>query len=796
MSRWRKILVTALILLALGLLAPAGAFYWRARRALPRTGGDFRLKGLQQPARVLRDSSGAPHIYAETLEDVAFVQGFVHAQERLWQMDLLRRTARGRLSEIFGPAALEIDKENRLLGLGRVADRAAELLPGNDKKLLDAYARGVNAYIGSRDGNPLTAGLPIEYALLGFRPEPWQPGDTLAVGLNMFKLLTNRWKSELARLQVEDRVSADLAADLFVGRSQYDHPIAVPLPTKLRPRRVRTILANNCQHPLGEMLNAAAPATIAASNNWVVAGAHTESGSAMLANDMHLPHTVPAVWFMNHLTGPNLDVTGFSLPGIPFVVVGHNKNIAWGLTNLGADVQDLFVETFDPEDASRYLAPRGWQTAQRRVERIEVRGEEPVDFEVVETRHGPIVHEDGNFKFALQWTARDTEQLSFSFLAVNRASNWEEFTAAMAGYGGPAQNAVYADRNGHIGYHAIGRLPLRRTVLGYLPVPGDSAEFDWNGYVPFEMMPHNFDPPEGVLATGNNRVVPSGYPVYITDRWMNPSRIHRIYQVLTEALESNQKLTPQDMLRLQGDIVSLPNLWVARHILDAASTTDDHPALRAQALELLRGWDGQMSAESTAPLIADLTRRQLLQELLEPKLGNDWRTYNWWMAPVFLENVLRNRPPRWLPSGQPDYDAFLLEAFDRALAALLDQSRTPALDKLRWGDQMKVRMSHLVGGRLPLLRRWFSVTGKPQSGGRYTVKQTGRGFGPSERLVVDFSGLDATLMNITMGQSGHFLSPHYKDQFPAWFEVRGLMSPFTPAAVERGAQHTLQLLPQ
>jgi penicillin amidase len=619
----------------------------------------------------------------------------------------------------------------------------------------------------------------------------------------MFKLLTSRWRSELARLQVEDMLTEDLAADLFVSQSEYDHPIAKPQPRRGRPRIRRTVVAKNCRHSPEEILGTA-PRSIegseflGASNNWVVSGKHTASGQAMLANDMHLPHTVPAVWFMNHLSAPDMEVTGFSLPGLPFVIVGHNRNIAWGFTNLGADVQDLYLETFNPDDPSRYLTPQGWQTATQRKEVIKVRGQDDVEIDVFETRHGPIIHDDGEIKLALQWTARDAGQLALSpaFLRVNRASNWQEFTSAMALYGGPAQNAVYADREGHIGYHAIGHIPRRQMGSGYPPRPGDTPDFDWVGYVPFEQMPQNYDPPGGVLATANNRVVPKGFPIHITDRWMNPSRVHRINLILTDLIEKKLQITPQDMLRLQGDTVSLPNLAVAKYLLAAAESVDVHPAQRQKALKVLLDWDGQMDAGALAPVIADMARRRLLRDLLEPKLGEDWHSYNWWMAPVFLENILRNRPAGWLPLDQPGYDEFLLDSFDRALEDILTQTRAPSLDHLRWGDQMQLRMTHPVGDRLPFLRSWFSRTGHPQSGGRYTVKQTGRGFGPSERMVVDFGNLDASLLNTTLGQSGHILSPHYADQFTAWQEIVGLASPFTEDAVQQATRHTLYLRPQ
>lgn len=793
MERRRKVLFSLLILLLLLLLVPLGWFVWRARRALPRYEGDLQLAGLAHPVRVLRDERAVPHLYAQSEEDLFVAQGFVHAQERLWQMDILRRATRGRLAEIFGKAALALDKENRRLGLGSVADRAVASLDEDSRRRLEAYARGVNAFLESRRGPLLTSGLALEFMLLRYQPESWRPADSLAIGLNMFKLLTNVWRRELARMRVSAQVGPERAADLFVSRADDDHPIAVPV-KRQRRRRPRVFVAHRCRHSLTEIL-AAQPLSAPASNNWAMAGARTASGAAMLANDMHLPHGVPSIWFINHLHAPEVNVAGFSLPGFPGVIAGHNQRIAWGFTNHMADTQDLFLERFDPADRSRYMTPTGWQTAERRLEHIVVRGADDVDLEVLITRHGPIVHDDGEFKLALAWTALDPAQApsSFSsFLLLNRARNWDEFTRAFADYGGPPQNVVYADADGNIGYHAAGRVPLRRNGHGEVPVRGDSNQFDWVDTIPFEHMPHAFNPPEGILATANNRVVPDDYPYYVTEGWIAPARVARIYQLLQE----EKKFTPADFLAIQGDIVSRPDRFLAGQLVAAGSTVSSHPPERAQVLALLAAWDGSMQAHSAAPLLTTTTRTRLLEELLRPHLGKDWRSYSWFMAPVFLENVLRVRPERWLPPNYPSYDELLLAALDRALEQLQRETRSPAVAHMRWGEQMRVRFIHTVGEKIPILRRWFSVGGPPQSGGRYTVKQTGRRFGPSERLVVDFSDLDATQMNITLGQSGHVASPHYKDQFRAWLEVRSFPAPFTDAAVERAARHTLHLLPR
>ncbi|MGH9804201.1 MAG: penicillin acylase family protein [Candidatus Acidiferrales bacterium] len=817
MTRTRKLLLVLLLVVLLVVALPAGWFAWRCRRALPAYDGEQPLAGLQQPVRVLRDERAVPHLYAGNLDDLFFAQGYVHAQERLWQMDLLRRQARGQLAEIFGRAAIELDKENRLLGLGSVADRGVENLDDETRAQLQAYARGVNAYIESRSGPLAFSGLPIEFVLLGYRPEPWQPGDSLGVALNMYKLLTTSWPREMNRARVSERVGDERAADLYVTRSAEDRPIAEPVAAPRRPPRERVFVALDCRHSfsladssenlgygarpvparLGQSFGGATAwqeaGKYGASNNWVVAGSRTASGAPLLADDMHLPHTVPSIWFINHLQSPEVDVAGFSLPGLPWVIVGHNQRIAWGFTNSNADVQDLFIERFDPENPSLYMTPTGWQAVQRRVEHINIRGGEVEDFEVLETRHGPIVHEDGAAKLALQWIALDAANLAFSFLALNQAQGWDEFRQALARFAGPSQNVVYADADGNIGYHVFGRVPARRNGRGQVPVPGDTVHFDWVSVIPFEFLPHAFNPPTGALATANNRTVPDNYPYYITDQWMSPARIGRIYQLL----EEDRRFTPEDFLRIQGDVVSLPEKALAAHLVAAGvATPTPHPADRAQALAALAEWDGAMGAEQAAPLIVITVRSQLMEALLRPHLGDDWRQYSWFNASVFLENVLSERPARWLPAGVESYEALLMAALDRALDQLRRETRLAAVSSLRWGEQWRVRFVHPVGDRIPFLRRWFSVSGRPQSGGPNSVKQTHRMAGVSQRMVVNFADLDQTLMNITLGESGHVASPHYRDQFEAWFEIRSFPAPFSDAAVERAARHRLNLVPQ
>src|SRR5256712_3965061 len=509
--RWAAKLATTLLL-----LAASGAvwLYWRSHACLPQLDGTLRLAGLRSPVQVLRDAHGAPHVRAQSLEDLLFAQGYVTAQDRLWQMDMSRRLAKGELSEILGEAVLRLDVESRTLGLRQLAERAVGELDPEARRLLGAYAGGVNAFISSHRSR-----LPIEFLILRYEPQPWQEADSLCVAITMTKALNTSWSDELMRERNEKKLSPELYEDLFPDHSPWDEPVAEPVPN---PRALAPVAAASKTTVAPETLLGAWAASQAeassgsGSNNWVVSGAHTRSGKPLLANDPHLGHSVPSVWTMVHLKAPGLDASGVTFPGLPFVVLGHNERIAWGATNTGPDVQDLYVETFNLRDPRKYLHKGQWVGAEQREEIIKVRGKRDYPFLVKVTRHGPVVSHDGDRDLALRWTALEPHALRFPFLKIDRAQNWQEFTAALRDFTGPMQNFVYADVDGNIGTYAAGWLPVRKHGEGTVPSPGDADDYDWSGYVPFEDLPHAFNPPAGMISTANGPVVPQGDPLPIT----------------------------------------------------------------------------------------------------------------------------------------------------------------------------------------------------------------------------------------------------------------------------------------
>lgn len=786
LRRVRRGLVRLLVILVIVVVLAGGWFYYAATASLPQLDGTVSVAGLNSSVTVIRDTQGVPHITATSLEDLFFAQGYVTAQDRLWQMDMWRRYAAGELSELLGADFLDHDREQRILQIRDAAQAAAAAIPAHERSYLEAYTRGVNALMEARGH------LPIEFRVLRYEPRPWTIEDSLLVGANMSKMLNYyQVNTEIGREKVLNKIGAELTADLYPDSSPNDRPPGslphVPpaaAAAQLMPREMEPGFALGVSNPAKDEAELAP-----GSNNWVVSGAHTVTGKPLLANDMHLPHQIPNIWYEAHLTAGDYDVAGVTLPGVPFVIVGHNRRIAWGFTNLGPDVTDLFIENFNLR--GEYQTPQGWKEPERRREVIKVKGQPDVTLEAVVTRHGPIVSElvpGETRKLALQWTLYEPSALDIPFFAVNSAQNWDEFRAAFARFGSPAQNVVYADVDGHIGYQATGRIPMRASGDGTVPVPGHDDSHAWTGYVPFDDLPRVFDPPSGLIATANGRIVPDGYKYLLTRQWASPHRTARIYQVL----ESGRKFSAGDMLALQTDVQSDFDLWCARRFAEAVERSPQASEGARKVAAILRAWDGRISSDSPAAVLVTRVRRAVVEKLYRPKLGDAYDSYRWFMSSVALEKILREQPKRWLPIGYRDFDELIVVAVEMPSKA---PRPTDYPASLRWGDELPVQVQHPIFGRVPLLRRWTGTGPLPQSGNGYTVKQVGKTFGPSQRFTADVSNFDASTMNILSGQSGQIFSPHYMDQWNAWYEGRTFPLAFTSEGVGRAGKHRLVLEP-
>ena len=802
----------AVLILLAGVLAYA---YHVAHSALPQLDGRVQISGLSAPVTVTRDSHGVPTIEAANLDDLFFAQGYVTAQDRLWQMDVMRRFGSGELSEILGEATLKIDREQRILGLRAAVRKAIEMVSARERSFFEAYARGVNAYIATHHDR-----LPIEFRILRYTPQPWSAEDSVVIAYVLVKDLNYHYFFDaLSREKILAKLGPELTADLYVNRSWHDRPPTVMREDLNQPD-------NNTgdsddeddddspdnsvtreKNPAGKTLPIAALSRDAfsgegvpvnGSNNWVVSGAHTVTGKPLLSNDMHLGHQMPSLWYEAHLHSGTLDVAGVTLPGMPYVFVGHNQRIAWGFTNVGPTVTDVYVENFNAQGA--YQTPSGWAQPEHRGEVIHVKDKPDVHVDVKITRHGPVITDlvPGETRpLALRWTIYDG--LHIPLFDVNTAQNWEEFRRAFSLLDAPGQNVVYADVDGNIGYQTTGKVPIR-VGDGTLPVSGTDNAHEWTSYIPFDKLPSIYNPPSGIIATANGRITPDNYPNSISMEWEAPWRTARIYHVL----ESGRQFSAADMLALQTDIHSEAVLFAAERFVYAVDHASKPSARAKQAADLMRSWDGRMQAASAAPTIAENSILQLRRLLLEPKLGStpadpknaaavlSWRTYSWEMRSVWLENVMLHRPKRWLPAAFPNYDELLTAAVEAAVNGPIVPKD---LASWRWGAFNAVEIEHPILGKIPILRRWSGPGVQEQSGSGYTVKAVTRTHGPSERFTANMADLDQSTLNIVTGQGGNFLSPYYMDQWKAWYEGTTFTLPFSANAVEGAKAHRLVLEP-
>ncbi|HEY6947126.1 MAG TPA: penicillin acylase family protein [Candidatus Acidoferrum sp.] len=795
--------------------------WWFVYRPLPQLDGTIPLPGLQQEVPVERDGWGVPHVRAMSVEDAAEAQGYVMAQDRLWQMDLLRRVARGQLSEILGERTLQIDKDFRTLGLGRAADREATTLEPEPRKILEAYARGVNKFIEQHEGN-----LPLEFSLLRYKPQPWKPADTLAISGYMYRTLADTREREINRAKVAERAGPDRAKDLFSPESPLDH-FVVGDPNVLNDGSQRavtdpndddddddmqpdTVFKADLANPKESVSGSRAPDLTSAlahsveqflaksqsdiraglgSNNWVVSGAHTVTGKPLLANDTHLELMMPSVWYEVHVTAPGWNVKGFTLPGAPMVIIGHNDRIAWGFTNNGADVLDLYSETFNPASPDEYRVKGSWTKAQIIDETIRVKGRPDVHLPITVTRHGPIVHQEGDKGYAMRWTATESGGLVNSYNWLGKARNWKEFRDAMKRVWGPAQNAVYADVEGNIGYIMAARVPIRKKGHGEVPEPGDTDDYEWTGYIPFEQLPQALNPESGLIATANARVVGPNYKPYLTDRWEEPYRTARIYDLLHD----RHDLRVEDMLKVQTDTYSYPHVFLAEQLQAAAKTAKPKDARAQQLIEGLKDWNGIADANSPEiPFLHDV-RLAALKLILEPVLGDETGLYQW-RSMTFLQKTLTDRPSKWLPAAYKNYDDLVVAAADLAVMRLAEDSKSERVQDWAWKNFNSLDMFHPLGHE-GLLKTFLSVTGKPQSGTVYSLRAATKTHGPAMRFVANPANWDESILLITSGESGQPGSSHYSDQFSYWYEGKPILAPFSDAAEAKAKKHTLTLKP-
>ena len=706
--------------IAVLLVLVLGVVYWIAYRPLPKTSGQISAPVSAQ-ATIARDALGVPHITAGEWEDAIFLQGYATAQDRLWQMDVLRRLAAGELSEVLGPSTLELDREARRERMRRIAEEHVGTLPPADRAVFAAYARGVNYFMETHRN-----ALPLEFTLLRYDPRPWSIADSLLCGLEMYRTLTSTWREELRKMTM----------------LQGGDPAKVTL---LYPARAGTEFQPG-------------------SNAWVVSGRLTASGKPILANDPHLEWSIPAAWYQVHLKAPGLNVTGVSLAGIPGVIIGHNQRIAWGVTNLGFNVEDLYIEKLDPQ-TGRYAFRGQVEQARSESEWIRVKGARPVEQREWVTRHGPVAFSENGRYFALRWAASEPGGFGFPFLDLDRAANWKEFTAVLARYPGPAQNFVYADVDGNIGYQATGMLPIRKTFDGDVPVDGASGDYEWDGFIPFEQLPTFFNPARGWIVTANQNPFPENYPYRVSGAFGSPYRSEEI----RDRLIARTGWKASDMLDVQKDVYSAFSSFLARQIVAAYDRKkhlkpEQYQQQLGPAVALLRSWNGQMEKQTAAPLLITLAYNNLRKSVVHAAWSGAPEIYQPYMAPAAIQRILESGGRGFFP----DQDNVLLGS----LAVAIDEGRrTQGSNLARWdyGHYNLLAIKHPVGSKLPFVGTYFNIGPVEMSGSGTTIKQTSLTLGPSMRFIADLANWEGSLNNIDIGQSGQILSRHYKDQWEAYY---------------------------
>jgi penicillin amidase len=758
----------------------------RAKAALAVIRGTLNVRGLQQAVRVQRDRWGIAHIYAENEHDLFFAQGFVVAQDRLFQMELWKRAGQGRLAEILGASYVQRDLNARLLRYRGEMDAEYKSYARDTKEILDAFTSGINAYMAEIQ-EPGGIGLPVEFQLAGFKPEPWKPEDCL--NRMAAYSMTGNGASELHNAQLVALLGAEKAAELLDldPRVKLDPAPGIDF-SGLSPALLENLVGSDV--PLHF------PATpVQGSNNWTVSGALTATGKPFLANDPHRVIAEPSLRYIVHLVAPGWNVIGAGEPGLPGVAAGHNEEIAWGFTIFGLDQQDLYLAQLNPADPEQYKTKSGWERMEVKTETILVHGGAGVAVKLKFTRHGPVLWEDGKRALTLRWVGAEPGTAGYlGSLSLDRARNWQEFEQAMSRWKVPSENIVYADRNGNIGEHSTGLAPLRKNWTGLLPVP-ESGGYEWSGFVPNRDLPHSYNPPSGFVASANHKMIPENYGYAVGFQWASPERFLRISEVLRGAAKSGHKLGLEDMEQLQNDVVSLPARELQSLLKGAASNTS------TAAAKLLLDWDCAFTTDSQAATLFefwDAELRDALTKLAVPAEAQ--KVAGQLSLTKTLQEVSRPRVAVFGESPEAARDALLLQSL-HAAEVKLSAKLGPDPRNWSWGQLHRVSFYHPLGS----MRQGEALFDRgpiPRPGDGTTVNATyfgGSSFdqlaGASYREIFDLSDWDNAVGVNVPGQSGQPGSPHYDDLLPLWAHGQYVPLRYSKASVDRDTTDVLELRP-
>lgn len=842
------VIVSVLVLLAvLGGLAGNAAI----KASFPQTTGEIKLPGLNGPVRIVRDKFGIPQIYASSLHDLFVAQGYVHAQDRFWQMDFWRHIGSGRLAEMFGKGQVSTDSFLRTLGWRQIAEQEYETLNPESKDILTAYAEGVNAYLKDRQGVQIS----LEYGILGlltpsYKPEPWIPIHTLTWEKAMAWDLRGNVDEEIDRSILLKTLTPEQVAELYPAYPS-NHPTIIQAEAQTQnqensaQRRLATNAAIN-EYPTDGLENAAQrlvsldgvlgkAGTSIGSNSWAISGKLTSSGKPLLANDPHLGIQMPSIWYQIGLhCAPKSDacpyeVAGFSFAGVPGVVIGHNDHIAWGFTNTGPDVMDLYVEKINPANPDQYEYMGKWVDMEVRTETIQIGGGKPVDLKVRVTRHGPIISDTYgplkndvtptvtpykdlagidlpiNYAIALRWTALEPGTTFQAIWGFNKASNWDEFRNYAREFTVPAQNLLYADVDGNIGYQMPGNIPIRTKGDGRLPVPGWTGEYEWSGYIPFDELPYEYNPPSGYIVTANNQVPPANFKYLISSDWDYGFRAQRITDMIQQA---PGKIDIAYIQKMQGDDKSL-NAQIMIKTLDNVKLD---PALAKIRDQYLSNWDGQETMDSaSASLYENFWWNLLGSTFFDENIPKDQMPGDGSRGYAIMENLIQQpNSPWWDDKTTKDKVETRDDIFAKAFASAVNcdwckNKYGSDISKWKWGDfhSATFRNKTLGNSGIAPIESLFNRGPYPTSGGESLVNATGWdmytsfdvNWLPSMRMIVDLSNLNNSVTVHTTGESGHAYNPHYIDMVDLWRNIQYYPMWWNEDAVNKDAEAELKLVP-
>ncbi len=799
MTRRSRLLAGAAAVLVVLLAAGALFFRYQIRKSFPVTSGSLRVSVLQHTVTVIRDGYGVPSIEAQNEHDLMVATGFVHAQDRLWQMDLERRAGEGRLSELFGAATLPFDKMFRIVGIRRSAEAIAGAIDAASLERLQWYADGVNAFIAGAHGR-----LPAEFDLLNYQPEPWTPLHSIVIGRLMAWELNLSWWTDVTYGMIAERVGLMAALEIMPG-----FPAEVPPTVPAADWRSYASLGRDYMHAARDFGAAFASASISGgSNAWVIAPSRSATGAVLLANDTHLRLESPSRWYEMQMLAPGINVRGMSLAGVPAVVAGRNARIAWGITNVMADDADFYAEWLDSLSGTTYLYDGHWRPVRTINEEISVRGDTVRPLTIRLTHHGPLIsdvvtpahHARPAYAVSMRWTGNEIDDQFGAFLRIDRAQNWKEFVAGVREFAVPGQNFVYGDSGGTIGYWCGAKIPIRSGRSSLLPLPGWDPAVEWRGFVPFAKLPHRLNPPEGFIATANNKIVDNTYPYHISDLWEPASRIQRLNAVLGR---KEDVFSMQDFEWLQNDTYSYYARELVPYIMHACGDSAAAFPGGERVYEYFRNWNFQFSRDDLATTIFQVFLIRLFHNTFGDEMGedllHDWMTLS--NIPLrVMAQLVREGTSSWFDDiaspGTETRDDIIRKSLREAVGEL-DRRLGSDNRMWRWGDLHTVELRHPFGRRKPL-DRIFNIGPFPAGGGptalmscEYSLNEPfGVTVGPSFRQIFDLAGDGAIRSVLPSGQSGQAFHRHYDDQTRLWLNGGYRVSSFTARALD-GAERLL-----